>query len=208
MLITLSEAARVEGAPSQPSLSRMTHNRALPGFLKKTGAGWRVDTDDPAWENLLAARRGQSPAANAAKREGPRVAGRVKKTAAPLPPSAADAGDTEDTGLEKNVRKAIDDKIIYGAERERLRMMQDEIKVNEMKGAFVERAEGEYWLSFMQRGITDSFSAVDRCFAETKRLILLGNDLEGKQYLKNELKTGFERAAQDMREAVEGAAAE
>jgi hypothetical protein len=74
-----------------------------------------------------------------------------------------------------------------------------------MKGAFVERAEGEYWLLFIQRGITDSFSVVDRCFAEMKRLILLENDLEGKRYLKNELKAGFERAAQTLREAIEGA---
>jgi hypothetical protein len=201
MLITISNAAQLPGAPPQPSISRMTHNRVLPSFLKKTDAGWRVDTDDPAWGNLLAARRGQSPAANAAKREGPRLAGRMKKTR--RPPSSEDA-DSEDAEREENVRKAIESKIIFNAKREKLKMMQDEIKTNAMKDLFVERSEGEYWLSFIQRGIIDSFSAIDRCFAETRRLILLGNDIEGRQYLKNELKAAFERAAQNMKEAVEG----
>jgi hypothetical protein len=46
MLTTLSEAGRIEGA-----LSRMTRDRALPDFLKKTDGGWRVDTDSPMLEN-------------------------------------------------------------------------------------------------------------------------------------------------------------
>ena len=181
----------------QQSLARMTKNTAVPGFLKKTDGGWRVDTGDPSWENLLAAKRGQSPSANAAKREGARrgTGKRAKKEG---------VADDEAAEGAANVRKAIDAKIIYNARREKLRMDQDEIKTGKMKGDFVERAEGEYWLSFMRRGITDSFSAVDRCFAEVKRLALLDKDNEGRQYLKNELKRGFEQVVENMREAVEG----
>jgi hypothetical protein len=202
MLITLSEAARIEGSPSQPSLSRMTRNRVLPDFLKKTDGGWRVDTDDPAWENMLSGRRGGHPEKDLRKSRGARLARAGEKKGAK--DSGDDEKDEEDAEWDKNVRKAIDGKIIYSAKREKLKMMQDEIKTSAMKGDFVERAEGEYWLSFMQRGIIDSFSAVDRCFAEMKRLILLGNDLDGKRYLKNELKAGFERAAHTLREAIEG----
>jgi hypothetical protein len=206
MLITLSQAARVEGAPAQPSLSRMTKNKSPPGFLKKTGDGWRVDTDEPSWENLIAGRRGQDPAANAAKSRGAALArGRAAKTAADGGKKKKKEEDEKAAKVSEAVRNAIDAKIICSANREKLKMQQDEIKTNRMKGAFVERAEGEYWLSFMQRGIIDSFSAVDRCFAETKRLILAGNDTEGKQYLKGELKRGFERAVENLREAVNGA---
>jgi hypothetical protein len=168
----------------------MTKNKAVPPFLKKTVEGWRVDTDDPSWGNMLAAKRGQSPSAGVSKSAGGRLAGGGKK-------------DKEDSIDDSSVRKAIDEKIIYNARREKLKMEQDEIKTGVMKGSFVERAEGEYWLSFMQRGIIDSFSVVDRCFAEMKRLVLLGNDTEGKQHLKNELKREFERVCGDMREAVE-----
>jgi hypothetical protein len=181
----------------------MTRNRVLPDFLKKTDGGWRVDTDDPAWENLLSGRRGGNPEKDPRKSRGARLARAAERKGAK--DFEDDEKDGEDAEWDKNVRKAIDGKIIYSARREKLKMMQDEIKTGEMKGAFVERAEAEYWLSFMQRGIIDSFSAVDRCFAEMKRLILLGNDLEGKRYLKDELKAGFERAAQTLREAVEGA---
>jgi hypothetical protein len=193
MLVTLSQASRVDGAPLQPSLARMTKNRALPGFFRKTENGWRVDTEDPSWDGLLAARRGQSPAANAAKSRGAKIAR-----------TGGNEDDEKEPDKEPNkVRQAIDAKIIWSARREKLKMEQDEIKTNKMKGAFVERAEGEYWLSFIQRGIVDSFSAVDRCFPEAKRLVLAGNDAEGKKYLKNELKRGFERAAENLREAIE-----
>jgi hypothetical protein len=178
----------------------MTKNRVLPFFLKKTDAGWRVDTDDPSWGNLIAAKRGQSPAVNAAKREGTRLARSVKgNQAGGKPEKEEEAADGE-----SNVRKALDAKVIYNARREKLRMEQDEIKTGKMKGHFVERTEGEYWLSFMQRGIVDSFSVVDRCFEEVKRLVLLGNGIEGKQYLKNELKRVFNLAARNMKEAIEG----
>jgi hypothetical protein len=166
-----------------------------------------VDTDSPGWENLMSGRRGAPPAKDPRKSRGARLARTgEKKVAKDFGDTEKDREDEEEAERDKNVRKSMDEKIIYGAKREKLKMMQDEIKTNEMKGAFVERAEGEYWLSFMQRGITDSFSAVDRCFAEMKRLILLGNDLEGKRYLKNELKAGFEQVVQSMTEAVEGAA--
>jgi hypothetical protein len=190
----------------------MTKNKAVPGFLKKTGDGWRVDTDDQSWENLLAARRGQSPSTNAAKRAGARVIRRGKRKTddgqlreKPNEEIKEGEEDEETIAQKAQVDQAVRLKVICNAKREKLKMEQDEITTAKMKGAFVDRAEGLYWLSFMQRGITDSFSAVDRCFAEIKRLILLGNDAEGKQYLKSELKRGFETVSGNMREAAEAA---
>jgi hypothetical protein len=199
MLVTLSEAGRIEGAPLQPSLYRMTKNQVVPSFLKKTDDGWRVDTDEPEWGNFLAGKRGQSKAGNTAKRVGASIGGKRGQK------KEKEEKDDETVAADAEIRKAINSKIVWNARREKLKMEQDEIKTAEMKGAFVERSEGEYWLSFMQRGIIDSFASVDRCFSEVKRLVLQGNDTEGKQYLRNELKRGFERVVEDMREAVNGA---
>jgi hypothetical protein len=189
----------------------MTKNKVVPGFLKNTANGWRVDTDDPSWENLLVAKRGQSPATNAVKRAGARIISRGKRKTddeqlrekSKKEEINEEEEDEETIARKEQVNQAVRLKVICNAKREKLKMQQDEIKTEKMKGAFVDRDEGLYWLSFMQRGITDSFSTVDRCFAEMKRLILLGQEREGRQYLKSELKRGFETVSKNMREAAE-----
>jgi hypothetical protein len=184
----------------------MTKNRTLPDFLKKTDEGWRVDTDAPGWEILLSGKRRQPAAASIAKKLGARLARSRKTKSEEKSGGTACASEAAGGDEPGDVEKAAADKIIYNSKREKLKMEQDEIKTGKMRGAFIERAEGEYWLSFMQRGITDSFSTINRCFMETKRLILAGNDTEAKQYMRDELKAGFERVVRDMEEAVRGAA--
>jgi hypothetical protein len=49
MLLTISEAAKQQGAPSQPTIWRMTKNKRIPGFLVQADGGWRVDTASPEW---------------------------------------------------------------------------------------------------------------------------------------------------------------
>lgn len=209
-MITLSEAARRPGAPAQPALHRMTGSRSVPGFLVKTGEGWRIDTDNAEWGAYLA---------RAAARQAPQIAsgnrvkeakGQIKRTkAAKIPAMAAgqtgDEEEPEEGNAEKaSVQKAVNAKIVYNARREKLKMEQDEIKTGAMKEEYVVKAEGEFWLSFIQREMTDAFGVVRRCMGEVKRLIMAGEDIQAGKYLAGELRTAFERTARKLEDTLEG----
>jgi hypothetical protein len=216
MLVTLTEAAKQPGAPAQPTLYRMTKNKRVPGFLVQTSGGWRVDTGNPEWEQYLGRVSGR---ALPQKISGNRVKAAKGKPQAPgaakgrgeargQNPAKGKGGLGEDEDDNKpettSVQKAIEAKVIYNARREKLKMEQDEIKTGAMKEEYVVKAEGEFWLSFIQREMIDSFSVVRRCMSEVKRLILAGDDTQAGKYLNAELKAAFEQTAQTLQDALDG----
>jgi hypothetical protein len=198
MLVTLSEAARQPGAPSQAALHRMTKNKRLPGFLVQTEDGWRVDVDSADWDRYL---KRVSKHAEPQKQVGNQVK-RQKKPAGRRDDKKKKEDDEEKTAL--RVDKAIEAKIIYNAQREKYKMEQDEIKTNALKEIYVDKREAEYWLSFIQRGITDSFSVVKYCMSEVKRHIMMGDDAQAERVLLDALIAAYERTAENLRGVLEG----
>jgi hypothetical protein len=199
MLVTLSEAARQPGAPSQPALHKMTKNKRLPDFLVQTEDGWRVETNSPEWTRYLnrvsMKSEPQKQAGNYVKQ-----LKRQKKQSG----QSHDEADSESTAENTTVQKAMDAKIIYNARREKLKMEQDEIKTNALKEAFIDKGEAEYWLSFIQREISDSFSVVKHCMSEIKRCIMTGEDGQAERVFVNALTAAFERTAGNLRDALSG----
>jgi hypothetical protein len=196
MLITLSEAARQPGSPSQPALHKMTKNKRVPEFLIQTGDGWRVETDAPAWTMYLAR---VSAKAEPQKKAGNHVK-QLKKPSGPR----HDERDSDKTLENTTVQKAVEAKIIYNARREKLKMEQDEIKTNTLKEVFVDKREAEYWLSFIQREISDSFSVIKHCMSEIKRCIMAGEDGRAEQVIVNALAAAFKRTADNLSNVLSG----
>ncbi|MDR0374729.1 MAG: hypothetical protein LBH85_03290 [Treponema sp.] len=197
MLVTLSEAARKTGAPSQPALHRMTKNKLLPSFLVQTENGWRVETDDPAWTRYL---NRVFNRVEPQKQAGNRVKQLKKRTKRSDPSD----GETKAVQENTNVQKAIEAKIIYNSRREKLKMEQDEVKTNVIKEVFVDKGEAEYWLSFVQREIFDSFSVVKHCMGEVKRCIMAGEDGQAERALTNALAAAFKRNMETLSGALSG----
>ena len=208
MLVTISEASKQQDAPSQPAIRRMTRNKRVPGFLVQTAGGWRVDPGSPEWSACVQGvpwrALPQTLAGNQVKK--------AKGNARPAPREKAgkrqDGGDGEDVKDEAqntSVQKAAEAKIIYNARREKLKMEQDEIKTNAMKKQFVDKAEGEYRLSFMRRAVTDSFSAVKRIMPEVKRLHLAGDGGAAERTVNAALKGVWEQSSRALQDALDGA---
>ena len=200
MLVTISEASKQQGAPSQPAIHRMTRNKRVPGFLVQTADGWRIDDTNPEWSAYVQ---------GVPKRALPQtLAGnQVKKAKGKTRPAAGNEREDlggNDEAQNTTVQKAAEAKIIYNARREKLKMEQDEIKTNAMKKLFVDKAEGEYWLSFMQRAVTDSFSAVKRIMPEVKRLHLAGDEGAAERTVSAALKAVWEQARQALNDALDG----
>lgn len=159
-----------------------------------------METENPTWTQYLNRVskhvEPQKQAGNYVKQ----LKGKAKRTG-PQPESAADSENiTENT----TVQKAMEAKIVYNARREKLKMEQDEIKINAMKLAFVDKGEAEYWLSFIQREITDSFSVVKHCLSEVKRCIMIGEDGHAERVITNALIAAFERTAKTLQDALSG----
>jgi hypothetical protein len=200
MLITISEASKQSGAPSQPAIHRMTKNKRVPGFLTRTSQGWRVDTGNPEWGAYI---QGVSRRALPQKLAG----NQVKKAEGTARPAAGNGREDEggnDEAQNTTVQKAAEAKIIYYARREKLKLEQDEIKTNALKKQFADRAEAEYWLSFMQRAVTDSFSAVKRVMPEVRRLAASGDGAAAERAVSAALKGVWEQARRALQDAMDG----
>jgi hypothetical protein len=201
MLVTISEAARQTDAPSHQAIFRMTKKNPLPAFLVPTEKGWRVDTDNAAWKVYLSGVSRRSMPQKLGGNETKRIVNAAHERNAEGPTPQEEANPE----LEALAVRHHSSKIIWDAQLTRQKLEQAEIKTNAMKELFVEKAEAEYWFSFIQRGINDSFASVKRSFPELKRLILAGDDLRAEKYLTGSLKRGFEMAVEAARETIKGA---
>jgi hypothetical protein len=180
-LISLCAAARMDGAPSQPMLSKIFKKANPPPFMKNVNGRPKVDVDDPSWAEYIS----RSTAKQTFQTERGNL---VKKTK---------AGDYDDDNEKKVisdslVKESINTKIFYDSLRAKYIAQLAEIDLNEKKALFVNRKEALYWFSFIQRGILDSFSVLHRAFPETKRLIVQGDDEAAEKYLSEKLKGAFE----------------
>jgi hypothetical protein len=157
MLIRLLAASRIEGAPSQPALYRLTKKTPLPSFLRNTGEGWRIETDDPSWRVYLA---------HASCRSLPQKAQQHKME----PP--ADAYTPE------NAETAAAEKLIQQARNERIKAEAAIIDLEVKRGAYIEREKMVYLLSFIQQGILNGFEQIKRNHTDTETLAVLCAEME------------------------------
>ncbi|MDR2501288.1 MAG: hypothetical protein LBD37_09485 [Treponema sp.] len=104
-----------------------------------------------------------------------------------------------------SVEEAAEAKIKFAAAREKAKMISDQVKSGAALGNFVDRAEAEYWLSFMQRGVNDTLSAVKRVMPEAKRFYLAGDDIAAGKVITGALAAAWKGCMRDLQDALDGA---
>jgi hypothetical protein len=198
MLVTLSQASKLDGSPSQPALFKMTKKQPPPAFLASTEKGWRVDTESGAWKVYLAGTSRKGTPQKLVGNETKRITDKAREKK-PTAPQDDDEGKSAVT-----LERAYEAKVIWDSQLTKQKLFQAEIKTNQLKGVFVEKLEAKYWFTFLQRGMNDSFASVKRSIPELKRLFSLGDDLGAEKYLMGDMKRGFEMAVAAANETIAG----
>lgn len=167
MVINLLCASKIEGAPSQPYLFKMTRDSAKFPFLRDTKDGWRVDTDDPAWAEYLE-RRLAKPAARiggaaerGAEKTSPPVKAKEKRKPvkkAPEAPGSGNLGASEIT----TIQEAYAFQVIQKAQKAEIDKRKAELELSVMEGRYIEKARMVYLMGYFQRAVTEGLDDIKR----------------------------------------------
>jgi hypothetical protein len=161
MLLRLLTDSRIDGAPSQPALYRLTKKTPTLPFLRKTPEGWRVETDDPSWMVYLARASSRS------------IPQKVRRT------TQDEAGPAQsDEFTPENAEQAGREKLIQQARNERIKAESACIDLEVKRGVYVEREKMVYLLSFIQQGITNGFEQIKKRYKDHETLALLCEEME------------------------------
>jgi hypothetical protein len=167
MLLRLLAASKLEGAPSQPALYRLTKKTPPPPFLRNTTEGWRVETDDPSWSAYIA-----------------------RASCRSIPQKKAQLTQTEplaDDYTPENATIAGAEKLIQQARNERIKAEAALIDLDAKRGIYIEREKMVYLLSFIQQGITNGFEQIKKNHKDTETLAVLCAEMEQSMHLMTEV---------------------
>jgi hypothetical protein len=160
MLLRLLAASKIDGAPSQPALHKLTKKTPPPSFLYDTPEGWRVETDDPAWSAYIARA----------------TCRRLPQTAKFTHHSVQTEGTPDYTP--EDAEAAAIEKLIQQARNERIKAESALIDLEAKRGAYIEREKMLYLLSFFQQGITNGFEHIKKQYKDDKSLAILCDEME------------------------------
>jgi hypothetical protein len=164
-VINLLAASKIEGAPSQPYLSKMTRDSAKFPFLRETDKGWRVDTDDPSWGEYLE-RRQAKPASPAVPEIVPRP-GKPKAEAgtggekAPEQTAQIPAGTPGKAGKSR-INELYDFQLRQKAERAEIDKKKAALQLGIMEGRYVEKTRMIYLMGYFQRAVNEGLEDIRR----------------------------------------------
>jgi hypothetical protein len=156
MLIRLFRASKINGAPSQPALYKLTKKPVPPSFLRYTPEGWRVETDDPEWATYIAKASVNS------------LSQKIKQ-------------NVNDEYTPESQAAAATEKLIQQARNERIKAESAAIDLEVKKCKYVEVEKMRYLLSYFQRGITEGYEHIKRTYKDDTKLALICNEL--KRYI-------------------------
>ncbi|MDR1390654.1 MAG: hypothetical protein LBJ31_11855 [Treponema sp.] len=84
----------------------------------------------------------------------------------------------------------------------RFKAEQEEIKTRAMTGEYLHAETVRYYLSFIERGITDCFAVVKKISADLKRLYTAGHERQAEKLQQAELKIAFENVIRALRDEM------
>jgi hypothetical protein len=159
-VIKLLAASKIEGAPSQPFLSKITKEYEKYPFLRNTAKGWRIDTDDPAWGDYLRGRRekrNKAPSPPPVNETAPtRACGEGANTKPPPEP------DREAEASTMNAYEARSLLAVQKALKAEIDKKKAELELNVLEGRYIDKPRMIYYMGYFQRAITEGLDNIKR----------------------------------------------
>ena len=185
--VKISVAAKEPDAPPLKTIKKQCLHKVSPKFLKRDGKHWAINVNSPLW---------------AAYKIKMKVTPKIPRVRIPV----EDVRENKEWDQEKEIEKAAKaalEKKIHEARLAKIKADQEEVKLGEMLKRYTDVDTMNYYLSFMQRGISDSFSVVKRIMPEVKWLCNKNKDHEAENVMIQALKKSFENVVKNLNGELE-----